>query len=157
MNTAYESINSSAISFDKIKVHHIIKDLISVNNDRIEGYNAAVYQIKDRDLKEFCNKLSIQSEQFNIALKELILYPTLPDEVTLVETLYRACIYVKSPSLLNDRERILLACKVGENMALNSYKKALKENIIKEQIRSKLELQKVLLTNSLHEIKLLKV
>ncbi|MEO6838227.1 MAG: PA2169 family four-helix-bundle protein [Ginsengibacter sp.] len=110
------------------KTAEALNDLIIINNDRYEGYQRAIEQTKDIDLKEIFSVYSKQSKVNNVALRALVA-PTedTPDrnETTLSGKFYRAWMDVKNALDEGDRKKILSSCEFGEDVAKRAYEHAL--------------------------------
>ncbi|MES2380758.1 MAG: PA2169 family four-helix-bundle protein [Bacteroidota bacterium] len=117
------------------KAVRVIKDLIIINNDRYEGYNTAATETNDLDLKTMFERFSNQSNQFNSELRSFIPREESPDgETTTSGKLYRVWMDVRAAITANDRKAVLSSCEFGEDVALASYKSALKEEELSEDI-----------------------
>jgi uncharacterized protein (TIGR02284 family) len=125
------------------KAVSVIKGLIIINNDRYEGYNTASQETKDSDLKAMFSRFSNQSNQFNSDLRRFIPSDESPDgETTTSGKVYRAWMDVRAAISTNDRKAVLASCEFGEDVALSSYKSALEEEDISEEIRITIRKQK---------------
>jgi uncharacterized protein (TIGR02284 family) len=125
------------------KAVSVIKGLIIINNDRYEGYNTASQETKDSDLKAMFSRFSNQSNQFNADLRRFIPSDESPDgETTTSGKVYRAWMDVRAAISTNDRKAVLASCEFGEDVALSSYKSALEEEDISEEIRITIRKQK---------------
>lgn len=125
------------------KVAGVIKDLIIINNDRYEGYNTAATETTDLELKAMFERFSTQSNQFNSELRRFIPREESPDgETTTSGKLYRVWMDVRAAITANDRKAILSSCEFGEDVALASYKSALLEEELPEEISSTIRKQK---------------
>ena len=51
------------------KTTEILNDLIIINNDRFQGYQKAIEQVEDNDLKDFFSFYSNQSKRYNAELR----------------------------------------------------------------------------------------
>ena len=49
-----------------------LNSLIEINNDRIEGYNTALNETKDEELKTLFEQFAETSKNFNLELKEQV-------------------------------------------------------------------------------------
>lgn len=112
------------------KTADALKDLIIINNDRFEGYQKAMEQVKDADLKELFSQFSIQSKANNVELRTLV--PATEDTPDRDETrisgkFYRAWMDVKNALASNNRKEVLSSCEYGEDVAKKAYEDALKD------------------------------
>lgn len=107
-----------------------LKDLILLNNDRYTGYEKAMKQTDDADLKELFSKLGNESKKFSDELK-----PILPADIDMPEKddttnsgkLYRVWMDIKNALSTNDRKSVLASCEYGEDVIKRAYEEALKE------------------------------
>lgn len=106
-----------------------LKDLILLNNDRYEGYQKAIEQTKDQDLKQLFSRLSEESKKFSSELQTH--FPEKEDMPKHDETmnsgkLYRVWMDIKNALSTNDRHSVLAACEYGEDVIKKGYEDALK-------------------------------
>lgn len=112
------------------KTTEALNDLIIINNDRYEGYQKAIEQVDDADLKSFFSTYSIQSKANNAALRVLVpASEETPDrdETTLSGKFYRAWMDIKNALDKGDRKMVLSSCEYGEDVAKRAYEDALEE------------------------------
>ena len=105
-----------------------IKDLIIINNDRFEGYQKALEQTEDADLKTLFQQYSIESKSFANELRLLLPdYKDAPDrdETRISGKFYRAWMDIKNALSGNDRKAVLSSCEYGEDVAKKAYENAL--------------------------------
>lgn len=110
------------------KTADTLNDLIIINNDRYEGYQKAMEQTNDADLKSLFSTFSSQSKANNSALRSLV--PSSEetpdrDETRLSGKFYRAWMDVKNALDSGDRKKILSSCEYGEDVAKKAYENAL--------------------------------
>jgi uncharacterized protein (TIGR02284 family) len=117
----------------KEKTIEVLNSLLEINNDRIEGYNTAIQETKDADLKSFFNELKETSVSCNKdLLSEVNKFGGKPEEGTKTTgKLYRTWMDFKATLTGNDRKTILKSCEFGEEVAVNTYQKAI-ENDLKD-------------------------
>lgn len=113
------------------KVIEVLNTLITINNDRIEGYKTASEATEERELKTLFEKLILTSQKCK---QELVMeVKTLGgDEAEGTKTsgkFFRAWMDVKAALTGKDRKAVLNSCEYGEDTALDTYDKAL-ENYI---------------------------
>lgn len=106
-----------------------LKELILLNNDRYEGYQKAVDQTNDEDLKQLFSTLSEQSNRYSSELQSH--FPDKDDMPKSDETkntgkLYRVWMDIKNALSTNDRHSVLAACEYGEDVIKKGYEDALK-------------------------------
>lgn len=129
---------------DAKKTIEALNSLIVINNDRIEGYKTALESIHDYDLQLFFLDLIQTSVQCR---KELIVEVEKlggdPDTGTRVSgKFFRAWMEVKAALSGNDRNAILNSCEYGEDVALETYK-----NILIQEVHEIDSLEQKLLNN----------
>ena len=138
----------------------ILNDLVQINNDRIEGYQTAIDNLKseDSDLKPLFVSLIGESQQCKQALsKELNLLQEDTEEGTTTSgALYRAWMDVKAVFTGHNRKSILENCEYGEDAAQKAYKDAAKEEGLPMHLRELILEQKATLRQSHDKIKQLR-
>ena len=112
------------------KTADALNDLIVINNDRYEGYQKAMDQTNDADLKALFSQFSIQSKANNAELRSLV--PATEEEAGRDETrlsgkFYRAWMDIKNSLSSNNRKEVLSSCEYGEDVAKKAYENALEE------------------------------
>lgn len=114
-----------------MKTTTILNELIEINNDRADGFQKALADIKDEniDLKGVFQQYSTQSRKFGQELVALVAGFGAEVETgnSLAGTLHRAWIDVKSLFGGDDRESILNEAERGEDAAKAAYKLALEK------------------------------
>ncbi len=115
-----------------------LNDLVLINNDRVEGYQKAIEELKteDADLKSVFQERINQSRNFHAELvAEVAKSGEELEKGTLVSgKIYRAWMDVKAFFSGGDRKTILDNCEDGEDAALRAYDEALEcQNITPEQ------------------------
>lgn len=115
-----------------------LNTLITINNDRIEGYETAANETEEHDLKTLFAQFSSTSQKCNHELKaEVIRLGGSPAEGTRVSgKFFRVWMDVKAALSGKDRKAILNSCEYGEDVAKETYKKVLEndlENLTTEQ------------------------
>jgi len=134
-----------------------LRDLIRINNDRIEGYDKAIENAKTIDigLQTIFSKMKSESIKYTAELHNRILQlggePT--DNTTVSGKLYRAWMDVKATFTGKDRKSLLDACEYGEDAAQKAYKDAIEEEGLPADIRDLISEQKRSLRRSHDEIK----
>ncbi len=136
------------------KASGLIKDLIIINNDRYEGYKTAAKETNDQQLKAMFEGFSAQSNQFNSVLRGFISAEESPKgETTTSGKVYRAWMDIRAAISSNDRKVVLSSCEFGEDVALDSYKTALKEEELPEEISSTVRKQQEQLQEAHNTVK----
>lgn len=110
-------------------VAEALNDLIQINNDRIDGYEKAIKELKaeDTDLKNAFLGYIDQSRNLKNALgtEVEVLGAEMEDGTTASGKIYRAWMDVKAMFTGKDRQTILNNCEFGEDAAQKAYKSAL--------------------------------
>lgn len=134
----------------------VLNDLIQINNDRIEGYERAAREVKEKDidLRAIFNSMAEESRKY---VSELSTYVTVRGEdtaegTTLKGKIYRAWMDVKATFTGMDRKAIIASCEFGEDAAQKAYEEALKEDVPAE-VRKVITDQKAKLRTSHDKIK----
>jgi uncharacterized protein (TIGR02284 family) len=138
-----------------------INDLIEINNDRIEGYEKAMEELKptDTDLQQVFTRMAAQSRGFVQELRAAspATYEDQAEGSTVKGKLYRAWQDVKSTIAGSDRYSVLAFCEFGEDAAQRAYKEALNlEEPLSSTLFDMLSRQKLELQRSHDEIKALR-
>lgn len=106
-----------------------LNDLVLINNDRVEGYQKAIDELKpeDADLRGIFQERIDQSRSFHSELVAEV--AKLGEEVEhgtkTTGKIYRAWMDVKAFFSGSDRKTILDNCEDGEDAALRAYDEAL--------------------------------
>lgn len=116
---------------DKEKTIEVLNSLVEINNDRIEGYKIASKETDESDLKILFSQLMQTSEKCKTELaSEVLKLGGTPIEGTKTTgKFFRIWMDVKSALTGKNRTAILSSCEFGEDFAVDTYTKALKENI----------------------------
>jgi uncharacterized protein (TIGR02284 family) len=111
------------------KSAEVLNNLIIINNDRIKGYETAIEETNDEDLKRLFAEFIQNSKAAKRELEgEVIKLGEKPEDGTRTDgKIYRAWMDFKAMVTGKDRKAILSSCEYGEDVALNSYERALKE------------------------------
>ena len=123
---------------EKKKTIEVLNTLITINNDRIEGYETASKETEEQDLKTLFAQFSATSQKCKQQLtNEVSKLGGTPAEGTLISgKFFRVWMDVKAALTGKDRKAILNSCEYGEDVAKGTYKKALEnelENLNAEQ------------------------
>jgi uncharacterized protein (TIGR02284 family) len=134
-----------------------LRDLIRINNDRVNGYSKAATQTDDQDLQSLFSQLSQQSRQFATDLRRLVIDndKNVTDETTPAGKIYRAWMDVKATFGGDDRHGILASCEFGEDAAQKAYRDALNEDLTVD-VRATIESQKAILRQAHDKIKMMR-
>jgi uncharacterized protein (TIGR02284 family) len=120
------------------KTIEVLNTLITINNDRIEGYETAAKETNEQDLKTLFAQFSSTSKKCNQELKTEVtkLGGTSAEGTMTSGKFFRVWMDVKAALTGNDRKAILNSCEYGEDIAKDTYKKALEnetENLNTDQ------------------------
>ena len=110
------------------KTAETLNDLIIINNDRYEGYQKAMEQVEDADLKELFSQYSLQSKANSGELRSIVpASEETPDrdETRISGKFYRVWMDVKNALASNNRKEVLSSCEYGEDVAKKAYEQAL--------------------------------
>lgn len=107
----------------------VLNDLISINIDRISGYQHAIEELKDEDsaLKGVFESFINDSLRYKEELKNKVveLGGTPAKDSTLAGKVYRMWMDLKATFTGNDRKAIIASCEYGEDAAQKAYAEAL--------------------------------
>ncbi len=111
------------------KLVNVLNDLIQINNDRVNGYEKAAEEAKDKDLDlvAIFNKMANDSRSYVAELSaEVTRLGGNPDTGTTNSgKVYRVWMDVKTLFTGKDRQAILDNCEFGEDAAQKAYREAL--------------------------------
>ena len=142
------------------KAAESLNDLVQINNDRIEGYEKAIENLKaeDQDLKTVFVSMIDESRKCKMALSnELNVFRKDTEEgSTTSGKLYRAWMDVKAVFTGHNRKSVLENCEFGEDAAQKAYKDASNEEDLPANLKSMILEQKAILRQSHDKIKLLR-
>ncbi len=142
------------------KVAEVLNDLIQINNDRINGYERALKELKDNDedLKDIFIGYIDESRDLRNALgtEVEVLGVKMDEGTTSSGKIYRAWMDVKTLFTGNDRQTVLNNCEYGEDAAQKAYKSALGTENLPAYIFALINRQKDALKKSHDEIKALR-
>jgi uncharacterized protein (TIGR02284 family) len=135
----------------------ILNDLVQINNDRIEGYETAIENLKpeDSDLKSIFVSMIGESQKYKMALSnELNVLKSETDQGTTTSgKIYRAWMDVKAVFTGHDRKSVLENCEFGEDAAQKAYKTALNDEDLPRHLKDLILDQKTKLKESHDKIK----
>ena len=138
------------------EIIEVLNDLIQINNDRIQGYEKAVKELKDEDadLKSLFDTMIVESQQIKSDLvhEVQVLRGDVEDETTEAGKIYRAWMSVKAVFTGSDRHSILSNCEYGEDAAQKAYQKALETDKLPGFLKAMLVKQQEILKTSHDEI-----
>jgi len=134
----------------------ILNDLVQINNDRIEGYERAIKELKgeEPDLQELFSKMISESVEYK---SQLVSAGADPDNATTNSgKIYRIWMDLKAVFTGHDRQSVLENCEFGEDAAQKAYKMALEEENLPFDTLGLLTQQKQALKMSHDRIKYLR-
>jgi uncharacterized protein (TIGR02284 family) len=115
---------------EREKTIGVLNSLVEINNDRIEGYETASKETDEQDLKILFGRFAQTSHKCNRELgneiRELGGKPT--EGTTVSGKFFRAWMDVKAALTGKDRKAILNSCEYGEDVAVDTYHKVLKDD-----------------------------
>jgi len=113
------------------KTIEVLNSLITINNERIEGYETASKEPKEQDLKSLFTDFTSTSQKCK---QELVIEVTklggkIAEGTMISGKFFRVWMDVKAALTGNDRKAILDSCEYGEDTAVNAYNEVLKNNL----------------------------
>lgn len=116
---------------DKEKSIEVLNTLITINNDRIEGYKTAYDEADEYDLRTLFEKFSATSQKCKQELvSEVNKLGGTPSEGTkTMGKFFRVWMDVKAALTNKDRKIILNSCEYGEEIAVQTYERVLKSDV----------------------------
>lgn len=111
------------------KSFRVLNSLITINNDRIQGYETAIDETEDHELKTLFAQFIQTSKLCKNELASVVskLGGTPDDDTRVDGKIYRAWMDFKALVTGKDRKAILSSCEYGEDVAVNTYERALKD------------------------------
>ena len=111
------------------ETNSVLADLIEINNDRIDGYEKALKELKpeDSDLRMLFLQAIDQSRKIKVTLGNELQTGggEMPSGTTNRGSIYRAWMEVKAVFTGHSRHSILANCEYGEDAAQKAYETAL--------------------------------
>jgi uncharacterized protein (TIGR02284 family) len=125
----------------------LLNSLVQINNDRLDGYEHAIKETDESDLKNLFTRLSATSRKCNNELITEVgnLGGKATEGTTASGKLYRIWMDVKAAATKKDRKAILNSCEYGEDWAVKTYKTALNDTAanlpsdLKQMVRDQYE------------------
>ncbi len=116
---------------EKQKTIEVLNTLITINNDRIEGYDTASKETEEQDLKSMFSKFIATSQKCK---QELVAEVTklggeIAEGTMTSGKFFRVWMDVKAALTGKDRKAILNSCEYGEDVAVSTYNNALRNNL----------------------------
>jgi len=139
-------------------VQEVLNDLIKINHDRIEGYERAVEDTRDKDtdLQAIFHRMADESKQYAAELESEVQKAggEPADDTTVSGKIYRVWMDLKSAVTGKARKSILESCEYGEDAAQKAYDEALSTDAeLPTEIRQLITDQKSSLRKSHDKIK----
>lgn len=138
----------------------ILNDLIQINNDRIDGYEKALKELKeeDTDLRALFSSMISESHEIRLALGTEVnaLGGDMETSTTTSGKIYRAWMDVKALFTGHDRHTVLANCERGEDAAQKAYITALEDEDLPAYLREMVMEQQQTLRRSHDQIKQLR-
>ena len=109
----------------------VLNTLVTINNDRIEGYETACKDVEEQDLKTLFAHFSSTSKTCKHELLNEVgrLGGTAAEGTLTAGKLHRVWMDLKAAITGKDRKAILNSCEFGEDIAKGTYEKALENEI----------------------------
>ncbi len=116
---------------DREKSIDVLNTLLQINNDRSQGYQAAILETEDYGLKLLLSECQQTSERNIIELQtEIIKMGGMPLKGTdFASKVHRVWMELKAATTGHDRDLILSSCAYGDDYAIDAYKTAIKDNL----------------------------
>lgn len=123
---------------EKNKSVSVLNSLITINNDRIQGYETATGETEDQDLKTlFAQFIQTSRHCKNELITAVTKLGEEPNDGTRIDgEIYRVWMDFKALATGKDRKAILNSCEYGEDVAVKNYEKALKDEDLSPEHRS---------------------
>ena len=116
---------------EKEKTIEVLNTLITINNDRIEGYETATKETEEQDLKTLFTAFIQTSQKCKQELVSEVskLGGKVAEGTKISGNFFRVWMDVKAALTGKDRKAILNSCEFGEDAAVDTYKNALRNNL----------------------------
>lgn len=137
----------------------VINEMITMNNDRIVGYELAAKETDDAGLKKIFENFAIESRGYvSVLSSEVMKLGGKPSTVTTTSgKFYRAWMEVKTALTGKNRKAIIESCEYGEDVILETYDAALNsESVMPEDLLDTIIEQRNELQQSHNTIKALR-
>ncbi len=139
----------------------VLNTLITINNDRIEGYETASSETNERDLKNMFAQFIETSQKCRQELISEVkrLGGEIAEGTFISGKFFRAWMEVKAALISNDRDAILVSCDTGEDVMQDTYQRALSVNLedITLEQKDTLTAQKALLLADYNVVKAMRL
>lgn len=116
---------------EKEKAIDTLNTLITINNDRIEGYETASKETEEFDLKSLFAQFISTSQKCKqeLVMEVNALGGKIAEGTMISGKFFRVWMDVKAALTSNDRKSILSSCEHGEDEAKDTYEKALENDL----------------------------
>lgn len=116
---------------EKEKAIEVLNSLITINNDRIEGYETASKETEEYDLKALFTQFISTSQNCKRELVREVnsMGGEVAEGTKVSGKFFRMWMDVKVALTSNDRKAILNSCEYGEDEALETYENALQNDL----------------------------
>ena len=113
------------------KTIDVLNELITINNDRIEGYQTASKETDEQDLKTLFSGFIRNSQKCKTELEGEVnrLAGEVAEGTKTSGKFFRVWMDVKAAITGKDHKAILDSCEYGEDVARGTYEKALKDDL----------------------------
>ena len=113
------------------KTIEVLNTLVTINNDRIEGYETAAKETEEQDLKTLFAQFSSTSQRCKTELINEVsnLGGTAAEGTLISGKFFRVWMDVKAALTGQDRKAILNSCEYGEDAAKDIYENALENDL----------------------------
>ena len=138
----------------------VLNDLVQINNDRIEGYQRALKDLKDNegDLKDLFTTLIGDSHRFKVELgtEIQVLGQDIDTSTSTSGKIHRTWLDVKAAFTAHDTHDILEECEFGEDAIVKAYREALEDESLPAHLLQIVSTQLDKLLDAHDEIKALR-
>jgi uncharacterized protein (TIGR02284 family) len=136
----------------------LLNDLIRINNDRVEGYERAMSETEDTQLKSIFNSMAQESRRFkNELTSEVMKLGGTPEEgTTITGKIFRAWMDFKAAVSMKKRHAIIASCETGEDAAGETYREILNSGKLPSKYFSLVKEHETALRKSHERIKLMR-
>lgn len=114
------------------ELNEVLNDLIRINHDRIEGYEKAIEETKDKDvdLQAVFHRMADESKQYASELKSEVQRNggEIASDTTVSGKIYRTWMDIKAVFTGKGRKSVLESCEFGEDAAQRAYDEALRSD-----------------------------
>lgn len=142
------------------EIAEVLNDLVQINNDRIEGYERALKDLKEdeTELRLLFLSLIDDSRRYKNELgKEVeVLGKDIDNSTTNSGKIHRAWLDVKAAFTSHNTYDVLEECEFGEDAILKAYRAALEEEYIPHFLRELITTQQSEIQDAHDEIKALR-